>query len=167
MTDESPDLDPAIVAALRDVPPADAGIRELHLATALAEVNGTAVRNGSRRATRWLSVAAAALVLLGVGFITGSASRGSGVGSATANGETTSNVDSTLIVKGGGAGGDAAGAAAPGTTSPCPVESTMTLLMRFETASGRMVAYVRTTPSPAIIVMDESTCSILREIDLP
>lgn len=163
MTHDDQDLDPAIIAALRDVPPADAATRESHLAGALAEIRATGHGTTARRPTQWIAYAAASIVLLALGFAVGTSTRGSDNVAAGVDASETTNT--TMIVK-GGVGGAVSSTDSPD-ESPCPVDSAMTMLMKFETAKGHMVAYVRTEPSAAIIVMDESTCSVLRVIDLP
>mgnify|MGYP001243064135 CR=1 FL=1 len=54
------ELDPEIVAALRNVAPASDALRDKHIAAALAEISAA----GARSRTKWLSAAAAVLVLL-------------------------------------------------------------------------------------------------------
>jgi len=54
------DLDPEIVAALRDVVPASDALRDQHIASALAEISAAS----SRSRIKWLSAAAAVIVLL-------------------------------------------------------------------------------------------------------
>lgn len=70
------DLDPRIVAALRNVESVDDNTRETHIAAALSELdrNMTSRNMTSRARWRWLSSAAAALVLLAVGTAVGRAS---------------------------------------------------------------------------------------------
>jgi hypothetical protein len=55
-------LDPRIVAALRDLPAASNEIRDAHIAEALAYVSPSVARRSPRR---WLAVAAALVVLVG------------------------------------------------------------------------------------------------------
>jgi hypothetical protein len=54
------DLDPEVLAALRDVAPASDALRDKHIAAALAEISAAS----SRSRTKWLSAAAAVIVLL-------------------------------------------------------------------------------------------------------
>ena len=54
------ELDPEVLAALRDVAPASDSLRDQHIAAALAEISAA----GARSRTKWLSAAAAVLVLL-------------------------------------------------------------------------------------------------------
>jgi hypothetical protein len=54
------DLDPEIVAALRDIAPASDALRNKHITAALGEISTTS----SRSRTKWLSAAAAVIVLL-------------------------------------------------------------------------------------------------------
>lgn len=67
------ELDPRLVAALRDVPSAADGVRDAHIANAVAVADGSATfvyrRFPNRRG--WLSSAAAAVVLLAVGTAVG------------------------------------------------------------------------------------------------
>ena len=54
------ELDPKVLAALRNVAPATDSLRDKHIAAALAEISAA----GARSRTKWLSAAAAVLVLL-------------------------------------------------------------------------------------------------------
>jgi hypothetical protein len=54
------DLDPEVLAALRDVAPASDSLRNQHIAAALGEISTTS----SRSRIKWLSAAAAVIVLL-------------------------------------------------------------------------------------------------------
>ena len=54
------DLDPEIVAALRDIAPASDSLRNQHIAAALGEISTTS----SRSRIKWLGAAAAVIVLL-------------------------------------------------------------------------------------------------------
>ena len=54
------ELDPEVMAALRDIAPASGALRDKHIAAALAEISAA----GARSHTKWLSAAAAVLVLL-------------------------------------------------------------------------------------------------------
>ncbi len=54
------DLDPEIVAALRDIAPASDALRNQHITAALGEISAAS----SRSRTKWLSAAAAVIVLL-------------------------------------------------------------------------------------------------------
>lgn len=59
-------LDPRIVAALRDLPAASNEVRDAHIAEALAHVSPSISRQSPRRyPRRWLAVAAALVVLVG------------------------------------------------------------------------------------------------------
>ena len=61
------DLDPRIVALLRDVPLSSSNVRDAHITQALAELHGS-----SRRSVpTWLSVAAASLALVAGGALVG------------------------------------------------------------------------------------------------
>ena len=66
---DNEELDPRIVAAMRDIPPAGDDVREVHIATALGAAGGSSTVGHARtdRRGRWLSAAAAAVVLLAVG----------------------------------------------------------------------------------------------------
>lgn len=163
MTHDGPELDPAFIAALREVPEADDTTRERHLGAALAEIRVSERGASSRRPSQWIAYAAASIVLVALGFAVGTSTRGSNT--VTAGGDTVAASNTAMVVKGGVAG--AASSTDSSLESPCSVDSALTMLMRFETAKGRMIAYVRIKPSAAIIVMDESTCSVLREMDLP
>ncbi len=144
MSDE--DLDPRIVAALRDVSPADDGTRESHISVAL-EALGTRRRSASMRLA---SVAAAGIVLLGAGFVAG-LNRGDG-GRVPAAGEALVDVSS---VKGSAdAKGDAC--AAPGRTR-----------LGGYTDRGRVLIVVLETEPDRIAVLDALDCSIVTEVVLP
>ena len=54
------DLDPEVVAALRDIAPASDALRNQHIAAALGEISTTS----SRPRIKWLGAAAAVVVLL-------------------------------------------------------------------------------------------------------
>ena len=54
------ELDPEVLAALRDVVPASDALRDQHIASALAEISAAS----SRSRIKWLSAAAAVIVLL-------------------------------------------------------------------------------------------------------
>ena len=54
------ELDPEVLAALRDVAPASDSLRDQHIAAALGEISTTS----SRSRVKWLSAAAAVIVLL-------------------------------------------------------------------------------------------------------
>jgi len=57
------DLDPEVVAALRDIAPAPDALRNKHIAAALAEISPV----GARSRVKWLGAAAAIVVLLVAG----------------------------------------------------------------------------------------------------
>lgn len=141
------DLDPRIVAALRDVPPADDGTRESHLAAALGAL-GTRRRSASMRVA---SVAAAGVVLLGAGFVAGS-SRGDG-GRAPAAGEALV-VDESTVKGSADAVGDTC--AAPGRTA-----------LGDYTDRGRVLLVVLDSDPSRIAVLDAGDCSTVAEVMLP
>jgi hypothetical protein len=59
-------LDPRIVAALRDLPAASNEIRDAHIAEALSHISpSVSQRSAQRSPRRWLAVAAALAVLVG------------------------------------------------------------------------------------------------------
>lgn len=81
-------LDPRIVAALRDLPAASNEIRDAHIAEALAYVSPSIARRSSRR---WLAVAAALAVFAGGAAI--------GRGTRTSGTEVTASPGSSNPIK--------------------------------------------------------------------
>lgn len=88
MTNEKDDdsLSPEIVAALRDVGPVDASVRDAHIARALDELGATGTTG-----RRWspVSMAAAAVVALAVGALIGRSTGDSGTQVRNATPTTT------------------------------------------------------------------------------
>ena len=141
------DLDPRIVAALRDVPPAGDDLREAHLSAALAVLD----RRGRGVAMRLASFAAAGLVLLGAGFVAGRADDDDTI--ATAGGSP--GTDTEAAVKGSSdALGDAC--ASPGRT----------VLGEFTDRERVRIIVLETAPA-RIVVLDARDCSTVAEVELP
>jgi hypothetical protein len=141
------DLDPRIVAALRDVPAAADDLREAHLSAALGAVGN----RGRGAALRPASFAAAAVLLLGAGFAAGQARDGDTM--TTAAGSPAS--DTEAGVKGST---DALGDACPATGR--------TVLGEFTDRSLVRIIVLETAPA-RIVVLDALDCSTVAEVELP
>jgi hypothetical protein len=103
------DLDPEVVAALRDIAPASDSLRNQHIAAALGEISPAS----SRSRAKWLSAAAAVIVLL----VGGNALYAS-LSPSTDSNVTPRNGDATTIpVKGSACGASLTGYTIVGTYS--------------------------------------------------
>jgi hypothetical protein len=102
-------LDPRIVAALRDLPAASNEIRDAHIAEALAYVSPSVARRSPRR---WLAVAAALVVLVGGNALYASLSP-----STVSNVSPRNDAVTTMPIKGSVCGEDLAGYTIVGTYS--------------------------------------------------
>lgn len=169
MSDNEADLEPSLVEILRNVPPVDEVTRERHVAVALAELSSSRARTAGRRSVRWLGTAAASVALVAAGYgLSSVMTSDERSGLANAEVDQSPNTDSTLIVKGGAGGNESAGSlATQANGSTCDATIALPFVHRYRGQAGWRVAYVRTDPAPAIVVVDESTCSVLQEIDLP
>lgn len=146
MNDET-ELDPAIAAALRAVPPADDATREAHISAALDQiaVAGRRVATSPQR-QRWLSAAAAVVALAG-GFAIGRA------GDDPVNQPRNASVDMTT------------------TTVPAKTGTGCTT----EVGNGRILAEYSSDAGPRMIILHEDelviiaadTCASLQTIPLP
>ncbi|MEN9792601.1 MAG: hypothetical protein RL330_679 [Actinomycetota bacterium] len=141
------DLDPRIVAALRDVPVAGAELREAHISSALSVLD----RRGRRASLRLASVAAAGLVLLGAGFLIGRAANDDGL--VTVSGSMA--VDTAEMVKG----------SADATGDAC-IRAGRTVLGEF-TDRGLVRIIVLEAAPARIVVVDPRDCSTVAEVELP
>ena len=104
------ELDPEVLAALRKVAPASDSLRDQHIAAALAEISTTS----SRSRVKWLSAAAAVIVLL----VGGNALYASLSSSTDSNVTPKTDVVSTSMpVKGSACGADLTGYTIVGTYS--------------------------------------------------
>jgi hypothetical protein len=74
------DLDPRIVALLRDVPLSSSEVRDAHITSALAEIQV----GSARKKPLWLGIAAASVVLLAGGAIAGRITANNPVGPSLA-----------------------------------------------------------------------------------
>lgn len=174
MTDDDVEFDAAIIEQLRRVPAVDPQLREQHLAVALAELSSRRVAGGLRSTQRWFAVAAASVALAAGGFAAG-ASTGNESGNDTlaSEGSATNSTDASMIVKGGAGGTTILAGQGSNVTvdanlsSPCDNISGLTLLARYQVGLEVRAAYVRLTPAPAIVIVNETGCSVLEEIDLP
>ena len=102
-------LDPRIVAALRDLPAASNEVRDAHIAEALAHVSPSISRQSPRR---WLAVAAALIVLVGGNALYASLSPSTDSTVSPRNGAVTS-----VPIKGSVCGEDLPGYTIVGTYS--------------------------------------------------
>ena len=102
-------LDPRIVAALRDLPAASNAVRDAHIAEALAYVSPSVSR---RSPQRWLAVAAALVVLVGGNALYASLSP-----STVSNVSPRNDAVTTVPIKGSVCGEDLAGYTIVGTYS--------------------------------------------------
>ena len=102
-------LDPRIVAALRDLPAASNEVRDAHIAEALAHVSPSISRQSPRR---WLAVAAALVVLVGGNALYASLSPSTDSTVSPRNGAVTS-----VPIKGSVCGEDLPGYTIVGTYS--------------------------------------------------
>ena len=102
-------LDPRIVAALRDLPAASNAVRDAHIAEALAYVTPSVARRSPRR---WLAVAAALVVLVGGNALYASLSP-----STVSNVSPRNDAVTTVPIKGSVCGEDLAGYTIVGTYS--------------------------------------------------
>ena len=102
-------LDPRIVAALRDLPAASNAVRDAHIAEALAYVTPSVARRSPRR---WLAVAAALVVLVGGNALYASLSPSTDSTVSPRNDAVT-----TVPIKGSVCGEDLAGYTIVGTYS--------------------------------------------------
>lgn len=175
--DEESVLDDLIESAIRDVPPADPDVRERHITVALAELSGQVPRPSRFTAGRWAVAAAAAIVMVGAGFSLGRTTSNPATGLAGESG--TSVPDSSLPaqtpVKGNAPSESSVSsdaqisAGAPNRTNASPCDDTIGLdpIARFQTEQGWRIAYVRDVPATTLLIVDEASCTVLQEIDLP
>jgi len=103
------DLDPEVVAALRDIAPAPDALRNKHIAAALAEISPV----GARSRVKWLGAAAAIVVLL----VAGNALYASLSPSTDSNVTPQTVTVTTVPVKGSACGANLAGYTIVGTYS--------------------------------------------------
>jgi hypothetical protein len=157
------DLDPRFIEALRAVPPADTQTREQHLAFAMSEIREP---GRSRRSRQWLA-AAAALVLVGVGGLLGRVS-GSTSNTTVAEGSASSllSTETTFVPKGGAGSTSTRNTPVDSSRSACESPG-LTFVALLDSPKGRLLLYVTRAPAVTLIVVIESTCTVLREIDLP
>lgn len=147
MNDESA-LDPAVVAAMRAVPPATDEVRERHIAAALGAIGPSvpARRTGTRQ--HWFSVAAATVALAG-GFALGR------VGGGTT--DLPRNAD--LV------GGPPTTATVPKTGTGCAATiGNARVLTAYDSDDGPRTIVLT---DAEIIVLDATTCETLVTIPLP
>lgn len=134
-------LDPRIVAALRDLPAASNEVRDAHIAEALAHVSSSISRQSPRR---WLAVAAALIVLVGSSALYSSLSPSTDSTVSPRNGAVT-----TVPIKGSVCGADLADYTIVGTYS--------------SVGSVREVW----TSKPNLVVVDQTSCTQLSIITHP
>lgn len=148
------DLDPRLIAALRDLAPADDDIRDLHISTALAELRVS----GRRPLMRSVSVAAALILLLGgvAAFRPGQSPRDSGVSAAehtpiSLPSKTGTDVPVTNVD--------------PGTTSEC--RSTLDGSLQVGEYGPGHARFRVDLNSESMEVLDPRTCVSIAIFDLP
>lgn len=137
------ELDPKVLAALRNVAPASDALRDQHIAAALAESSPVS----SRSRVRWLSAAAAVIVLIVGGnalYAALSPSNDTPTVAAAPNDSVT-----TVPVKGSACGTDLTGYTIVGTYS-----------------SAGAVREVWTS-SQNLVVVDPSSCAVIASYPLP
>lgn len=147
MNDESA-LDPAVVAAMRAVPPAADEVRERHIAAALDAIGPSMMvrRTGTRQ--RWFSVAAATVALAG-GFALGR------VGGNTADLPRNADI----------AGGPTTSTTPPKTGTGCAATiGNARILTAYDSDDGPRTIVLT---DAEIIVIDGTTCEALVTIPLP
>lgn len=143
MSDHDDELDPNLVAALRDVPVADAATVDSQVAGALDHLGS--VRTGTGPARRWLSVAAAVVVLLagfGLGRVDGGSddrTRNAAVDAAT----------TTIAPKG---------------AANCPLPDGGRVIGEYRTEAGERTIILTETE---ILVVDAVTCETVQRVPLP
>jgi hypothetical protein len=136
------DLDPEVLAALRDVAPASDALRDKHIAAALAEISVAS----SRSRTKWLSAAAAVIVLLvGGNALYASLSPSTDSNVTPRNGVVTT----TVPVKGSVCGADLADYTFVGTYS----------------SAGAMREVWSSKQD--LIIVNPSTCAVIASYPLP
>ena len=170
-------LDDLIRSAIRDVPRVDSGVREQHIAAALAELSGPASRSSThsvRQAIGRRAVAAAIAVLLaGAGFALGRAGSSTGTGLAEGSGTSVSESSSRTDapVKGNAPSGalatDPTDTQIPMVDSPCNTTVGLDPVARYRSEEGWRIAYIRDVPARTLLIVDEKSCTVLQEIDLP
>lgn len=169
-------LDALIRNAIRDVPPVDPDVREQHIAVALAELSGRTSRS-ARGAIRRQAVAAAVAVLLaGAGFALGRAGSGTDAGLADGSGTSVSETSTrTETPVKGNASTEPVNAPDPGVTgsqmqtsaSRCDESIALDPIARYDSDAGWRIAYIRDVPTRTLLIVDEASCTVLQEIDLP
>jgi len=137
------ELDPEVVAALRDIAPASDALRNQHIAAALAESSPAS----SRSRVTWLSAAAAIVVLLIGGnslYAALSPSGGTPTVAAAPNNSVT-----TVPVKG----------------SACGVSLTGYTIVGTYSSAGSMREVWSSTQN--LVIVNPSTCAVIARYPLP
>lgn len=171
MSDEEFTLDPSVVQAIRNVPAADPALKEQHIAAAVAAIAASSASTRTRVIGRWAGAVAAAVALVAVGFVVGGAGSNTSSGALEQNSPSESAPDTVAVVKGGAPGQDGEPSAMATTTvvpdSTCDETIQLQAVVRYNSGSGWRVAYLRTDPARTLVIVDEGTCTVLEEIDLP
>jgi hypothetical protein len=138
------ELDPEVVAALRDIAPASDALRNQHIAAALAESSPAS----SRSRVTWLSAAVAIVVLL-IGGNSLYAALSSSGGTPTVAAARNNSVTTTVPVK-----GSACGASLPGYTVVGTYSSTGSVREVWASAQN-------------LVILDPSSCAVIARYPLP
>ena len=141
-------LDPRIVAALRDLPAASNEIRDAHIAEALSHISpSVSQRSAQRSPRRWLAVAAALAVLVGGNALYASLSP-----STVSNVSPRNDAVTTVPIKGSVCGEDLAGYTIVGTYSFAgSVREVWTSKQNLVVVDQTSCAEVGTITHPAIV----------------
>lgn len=143
MSDHDDELDPNLIAALRSVPAADTATIDAQIAGALDHLQPARVGNGPAR--RWLSVAAATVLLLagfGLGRIDG--------GSDDRTRNAAIDPASTTI--------------APKGSNSCPLPDGGRVIGDYRSEDGERTIILTETE---MLIVDSATCETVRTIPLP
>jgi hypothetical protein len=141
-------LDPRIVAALRDLPAASNEIRDAHIAEALSHISpSVSQRSAQRSPRRWLAVAAALAVLVGGNALYASLSPSTDSTVSPRNSTVT-----TVPIKGSVCGEDQAGYTIVGTYSSAgSVREVWTSKQNLVVVDQTSCAQLGTITHPAIV----------------
>ena len=138
------ELDPQVMAALRDISPASDALRDQHITAALGEISTTS----SRSRVKWFSAAAAVIVLLVGGNALYAALSPSGE-TPTVAAAPIRSVATTVPVKGSVCGASLTGYTVVGTYS--------------STGSVREVW----ASAQNLVILDPSSCAVIARYPLP
>ena len=135
------DLDPEVVAALRDIAPASDSLRNQHIAAALGEISTTS----SRPRIKWLGAAAAVIVLL--------------VGGNALYASLSPSTDSNVTPRNGGV------TTVPVKGSVCGVSLTgYTIVGTYSSAGAVREVW---SSKQDLVIVNPSTCAVIARYPLP